>query len=285
MSDYSSPECQKVPCFLVVFCHHRSPPVSLLGTIPTVIPIPGTCAMKREGAVCATLSITVRIDENRRPWAHSPDYSQPTVKRVMGERHTLRTSNNDRIAHRNGYHPAQHDRYHRVYMGIHPSSIRSFLTLSHGERSNSAQRDIPLTTLLTVLRGREALTQGFFSLLSPGHPPCTTVHQSGHADSGVADQECTGCIQGGIIGYIHPGSMATMYRRAYIPGYIHPVYHPMHPVHPEVYTLCTPWVYHCCAPSVTPWVYHRCAPSAQRASQSPIFRRNLCAECASLSLF
>ena len=42
MTDYSCPECEKVPCFNVAFHHRRSPPVSFLGTIRSVKPISGT---------------------------------------------------------------------------------------------------------------------------------------------------------------------------------------------------------------------------------------------------
>jgi len=44
MRSYSCPEMQKVPWFLVGFCNRRSPPVSILRTARTVIPVSGLCA-------------------------------------------------------------------------------------------------------------------------------------------------------------------------------------------------------------------------------------------------
>jgi len=49
-------------------------------------------------AVFASWSITVINVTNRRPWAHDPDYSQPTVKRVEELHHSAHHPTNDRMA-------------------------------------------------------------------------------------------------------------------------------------------------------------------------------------------
>ena len=63
-------------------CNRRSPPVSILGTFPTIIPIPGLCADKRRRALCATLPELSRTDGKTAQYPPDQHKPQPTVKRV-----------------------------------------------------------------------------------------------------------------------------------------------------------------------------------------------------------
>ena len=91
-----------------------------------------------------------------------------------------------------------HERFKPVLRRGGPCAIQSFRSSVRERAGNSAQKGIPLLTLLVIYLRLRPSTQGFLPFLSPGLPPAT---RSG-ACSGTAvtvrrgwyTQECTGWV-------------------------------------------------------------------------------------------
>ena len=117
--------------------HRRSPPVSFLGTVLTIIPIPGTCAVKRREHYSPhdlKLSTTV---QNRRPRAHGWHIYNINPHCPACQRGSLpnipQRSDGRRRMTLCATLPEP-----RVIQGEDPSSIQSLSTLLREKRSNSA---------------------------------------------------------------------------------------------------------------------------------------------------